>query len=44
MKLKKIQTNSKGKDKNQIISFFNIEDFKELFFIKAGHKLKMSYD
>ena len=42
MKIKKIQTNSKGKDENQIINFFNEEeDLKEFFFIKAGHKLKM---
>ena len=42
---KKIQTNSKGKDENQIIRFFNEEeDLKEFFFIKAGHKLKMFYE
>ena len=40
MKIKKIQTNSKGKDENQIINFFNEEeDLKEFFFIKAGHNI-----
>ena len=43
---KKIQTNSKGKDENQIINFFNEEeDLKEFFFYKSwsqhSHKLKM---